>query len=145
MVLISACLLACLFHLIHPSRFFLPASAFLRHTALCCSAPLSLLYQALALCPQDDPQVAVVYNNLAATLEARAMPREAEALYLQAIAVGERTLPEDHPRLKHIRSKLKTLQATLMPFPGLPKEVAAAQVAKTVALVAPAGDDFVSE
>ena len=104
-----------------------------------------LFRQALALCPTDDPQLAVVYNNLAATLEARLMPREAEALYLQAIGIGEQTLPPDHPRLKHIRSKLKALQSTLMPFPGLPKEVAAAHVAKTVALVAPAGDDFVSE
>ena len=37
------------------------------------------------------------YNNLAATLEKRGMPREAEALYLDAIAICKVGLP--HTRI----------------------------------------------
>ena len=104
-----------------------------------------LFRHALTLCPADDPQLAVVYNNLAATLEKRLMPREAEALYLQAIAICEEKLEPGHTRTKHIKQKLDALRSTLMAFPGLPSEVAAAGTARTVAMVAPAGDDFVSE
>lgn len=68
----------------------------------------------------DDPQIAVVYNNLAATLEKRGLPREAEALYQQAIAICEVRLKPDHPRIKHIRTKLQELRSSLFAFPGLP-------------------------
>ena len=81
----------------------------------------------------DDPQLAVVYNNLAATLEKRGQPREAEALYHQAIAICEMRLPSNHPRIEHIRKKLTELQSSLFAFPGL-------------APAAPRSiDDFVSE
>ena len=67
-----------------------------------------------------DAQIAVCYNNLAATLEKRGMPRDAEAMYKRAIAICEAKLRPDHPRIKHIRGKLKQLQASLFSFPGLP-------------------------
>ena len=101
-----------------------------------------LFRHALTICPADDPQLAVVYNNLAATLEKRLMPRDAEALYLKAIAICEERMAPDHPRVKHIRKKLAELQATLMQFPGLPPAVAVGAVEKAVALQQ---EDFVSE
>lgn len=75
--------------------------------------------EALSRCPQEDPQLAVIYNNLAATLEKRCMPREAEALYVDAITICEARMAPDHPRIKHIRTKLKELRATLFSFPGM--------------------------
>ena len=78
--------------------------------------------QALDHCEHDDPQYAVVCNNLAATLEKRNMPREAEALYVQAITICEARMPGDHPRIKHIRTKLAALRKTLFSFPGLPPQ-----------------------
>jgi hypothetical protein len=83
-----------------------------------------------------DPQLGVVYNNLAATLEKRGLPREAEALYLTAIAICERRLPPNHPRIEHIRKKLAELRTTLCAFPGLAPPPAAPRGAF---------DDFVSE
>ena len=84
------------------------------------SAAHALFQQALDSCgDDDDPQVAVVCNNLAATLEKRGMPREAEALYLRGLAICEARLPADHPRIKHIEAKLAALRKVLFSFPGL--------------------------
>ena len=67
-----------------------------------------------------NPQLAVVYNNLAATVEKRNSPRDAQALYRHAIAIcNNAALPPDHPRVKHIHAKLAELETQLFSFPGL--------------------------
>ena len=99
----------------------LQAEAMKRFKAGNYSAAEALFRRALDACPSDDPQEAVVCNNLAATVEKRGMPREAEALYVRAIAICEERLPPDHPRVKHIRTKLATLREALFSFPGLPQ------------------------
>ena len=66
-----------------------------------------------------DASLAVVYNNLAATVEKLGQPREAQALYRHAIAICNESLSPDHPRRKHIEGKLKELEAQLFTFPGL--------------------------
>ena len=66
------------------------AAAMKKYKAGDYSAAHALFQQALDSCgDDDDPQVAVVCNNLAATLEKRGMPREAEALYLRGLAICE--------------------------------------------------------
>ena len=72
-----------------------------------------LFRSALELCPVNDPQAAVVCNNLAATLEKLERPREAEDLYVRAIGICEAKMAPDHPRLRHIRTKLQALRDTL--------------------------------
>ena len=99
----------------------------------------ALFRRALAACPADDPQLAVVYNNLAATLEKRDMPREAEELYVRGLAICEQRMPADHPRLKHIRAKLEQLREKLFSFPGLEARRQQQQMA------GPLPEDFVSE
>ena len=64
-------------------------------------------------------QLAVVLNNLASTMEKLGSPREAQALYRQAIAICNASLPRGHPRLKHIQAKLAELELQLFSFPGM--------------------------
>jgi len=78
-----------------------------------------LFRQVLEACPDDSVQFGVVCNNLAATLEKRGMPREAELLYLKGLAHCELRFPPDHPRIKHITTKLQALRKSLFQFPGL--------------------------
>ena len=69
--------------------------------------------------PPHDPQLAVVLNNLASTMEKLGSPREAQALYRGAIAICHASLPPGHPRLKHIQAKLTELELQLFSFPGM--------------------------
>ena len=71
------------------------------------------------LLPPQDPQLAVVLNNLASTMEKLGSPREAQALYREAIVICNASLPPSHPRLKHIQAKLAELELQLFSFPGL--------------------------
>ena len=69
--------------------------------------------------PPQDPQLAVVLNNLASTMEKLGSPREAQALYREAIVICNASLPPGHARLKHIQAKLAELELQLFSFPGL--------------------------
>ncbi|KAL1529276.1 hypothetical protein AB1Y20_000230 [Prymnesium parvum] len=84
----------------------------------------------------DQDKTVVILNNLAATLEKLNQPREAEALYCQAIAICEASIPVNHARTTHIRAKLKKLQENLIVFPGLPSAGTGVQLIKR---------DYVSE
>jgi tetratricopeptide (TPR) repeat protein len=47
--------------------------------------------------PEDHPDIATSINNLAALYEKQRRYKEAEVMYVEALAMQRRALPEDHP------------------------------------------------
>jgi hypothetical protein len=65
---------------------------------------------------KDEQQLAVLCNNLAATMENLSAPREAETLYLRALDLCRRHMPPGDPRMVHIQGKLDRLKAGSFAF-----------------------------
>jgi hypothetical protein len=65
---------------------------------------------------KDEQQLAVLCNNLAATMQNLNSPREAEALYLRALDLCRRHMPPGDSRMAHIQGKLDRLKAEPFAF-----------------------------
>lgn len=65
---------------------------------------------------KDEQQLAVLCNNLAATMENLNSPLEAEELYLRALDLCRQHMPPGDPRMNHIQGKLNRLKAAPFAF-----------------------------
>jgi tetratricopeptide (TPR) repeat protein len=59
---------------------------------------------------ENHPSVATSLNNLAFLYESQGRYKEAEPLYLQALAIAEQALGENHPTTVKIRENLQMLR-----------------------------------
>ncbi|REJ58039.1 MAG: tetratricopeptide repeat-containing protein, partial [Microcystis aeruginosa TA09] len=57
----------------------------------------------------NHPDVASSLNNLASLYESQGRYKEAEPLFLQALAIAEQALEENHPTTVKIRENLESL------------------------------------
>jgi tetratricopeptide (TPR) repeat protein len=65
----------------------------------------------------DHPDVATSLNNLAFFYKSQGRYSEAEPLYLDALAMSERTQGTNHPNTIIFRNNLQILQQQLIPVP----------------------------
>jgi tetratricopeptide (TPR) repeat protein len=65
----------------------------------------------------DHPYVASSLNNLASLYDSQGKYSEAELLYLDALAMSERTQGTNHPNTIIFRNNLQLLQQQLIPLP----------------------------
>jgi hypothetical protein len=65
----------------------------------------------------DHPNVATSLNNLASLYDSQEKYSEAEPLYLDALAICERVLDNNHPNTITVRNNLQLLQQQLIPRP----------------------------
>jgi tetratricopeptide (TPR) repeat protein len=64
----------------------------------------------------DHPDVASSLNNLAVLYRNQGKYSEAEPLYLDALAMSERTLGANHPNTITVRNNLRRLQQQMTSF-----------------------------
>ena len=64
----------------------------------------------------DHPDVASSLNNLAVLYDNQGKYNKAEPLYLDALAMSERTLGANHPNTITVRNNLRRLQQQMTSF-----------------------------
>ncbi|MGB5711356.1 MAG: tetratricopeptide repeat protein [Waterburya sp.] len=69
-------------------------------------ANVNYIYIIETVLGEDHPDVAQSLNNLAELYRSQGRYESAEPLYLQALAIAEATLGENHPNTKTIRDNL---------------------------------------